>query len=273
MDTPMTRIERLDVTAVLDPSPRYAGTIHEDAAARAAGYRAALIPGAFVYGHATRLALQVWGEDWLSRGTATVRFRRPVYHGDALTVSCGPVERGDGGWQGQLTVTLSGSEEVLLDGSLGLSDRPPQPPDDLPVIPPFAPRMVVEPGGIAPGLQLGSPVTTMGEELVRQSLADFHETAPIYTERGLIHSGCLLRRTMSDAMGNLTLPMPMIFAGAEIANVAPAAVGRDYATSARVTEAWEARGKYYFETEEWLIAGGVDVVARHRRRNVYALRR
>ena len=50
--------ERLEVTAILDPSPAYAGTSHEDATARAMGFRAALMPGVIVYGHAMRLAVR-----------------------------------------------------------------------------------------------------------------------------------------------------------------------------------------------------------------------
>ena len=264
-------LERLEVTAVLDPSPRYAGTIHEDAAARAAGYRAALIPGAFVYGHATRLALRIWGEDWLCRGTATANFRRPVYNGDPLVVECGPFESDAGGTRGRLSVRHADNEEVVLDGSLGLAAAPPTPPAELPLIPPIEPRLTIAPGGIEPGLVLGSPETVLTAAIVDQSLADFHETAPVYRERGLIHSGCLLRQTMGDAMGNLALPMPMIFAGVDIENCAPAAVGRRYATSARVTDVWEKRGKYYFESDEWLIADGTEVVAHHRRRNLYAI--
>lgn len=260
----------LEVTAVLDPRPRYKGTIHEDAAARAAGYRAALIPGAFVYGHATRLALDIFGEHWLERGTATVRFRRPVYDGDRLTVACGPLAAGEKGREGPLTVH-NAEGELVLDGSLGLAGAPPVPPADLPLLPTLEPRFVVTPGGIEPGLRLGSPGTVLTAEMVAESLADFHETAPVYRERGLIHSGCLLRQTMGDAMGNLTLPMPMIFTGATIENLAPAAVGRTYRTSATVAKVWEAKGKFYFETDEWLIADGTDVVARHRRRNLYAM--
>lgn len=263
--------ELLEVTAILDPSPRYRGTIHEDASARAAGYRAALIPGAFVYGHATRLALRIWGEDWLARGTASVSFRRPVYNGDPLAVTCGPLENDADGTRGALAVRNAETGELVLDGALGLAAAPPVPPDDLPLIAPFEPKLAVAPGGIEAGLVLGSAATVLSKEIVDQSLADFHESAPVYRERGLIHSGCLLRKTMSDAMGNLALPMPMIFAGAEIANCAPAAVGRSYATSARVTDVWEKRGKYYFESDEWLIADGRDVVAHHRRRNLYAM--
>lgn len=263
--------ETLDVTAVLDPSPRYAGTSHDDATARAMGYRAALVPGAFVYGHVTRMAVQGWGEDWLARGHARVRFRRPVHNGDALRVARGPLARDDAGWSAAVTVTQRDTGAVVLDGGFGLADRPPAPPAALPRRPRFDPPMELVPGGIAPGLELGSAETVLSRALVEQSLADFHETLPIYAGRGLIHSGCLLRKTMGDALGNLILPMPVILAGAEVRNLAPAPMDESYATSARVTRAWESKGKHFFESEEWLFAGSGTVVARHVRQNLYAV--
>ena len=113
--------ERLEVIAVLDPNPRYAGTSHDEATARAMGFRAALIPGAFVYGHVTRMAVQGWGEDWLARGRASVRFRRPVYDGDPLLIERGPLETR----RGRLHRRRVGRRrpitgEVVLDGSFGL---------------------------------------------------------------------------------------------------------------------------------------------------------
>src|SRR5690606_38218693 len=61
----MPGAERFALTARLDQNPRYRGSSHDDAVARQLGYRAALIPGAFLYGHLTRLAVRRWGEDWL----------------------------------------------------------------------------------------------------------------------------------------------------------------------------------------------------------------
>ena len=234
------------------------------------GFRAALIPGAFVYGHVTRMAVRGWGIDWLARGRASVRFRRPVYNGDPLLVTRGELKREGDGVTAEVTVVQTGSGEIVLDGSIGLADRAPPPPDDLPLLPQRKPPLEVAPGSLEPGLRFGCIETLLGHELVDQSLDDFHETEPIYRERGLIHSGCLVRKTMSDVMGNLVLPMPLILAALDVQNVAPAPVGARYRTSATVTRVWEDRGKHYFDSEEWLVANGMLAVARHVRRNLYA---
>ncbi|PZX16974.1 MaoC dehydratase-like protein [Palleronia aestuarii] len=264
--------ERLEVTAILDPRPRYRGTSHEDATARAMGFPAALLPGVFVYGHAVRLAVIGWGADWLARGRAQVRFRRPVYAGDRLVVTRGALAREADGVAAPVTVTRGTEGEVVLDGRLGLADRPPDPPTTLPLPPTFMPKRAIRPGDFAPPLQLGSGETVLSPDFVAESRADFHETEAIFVERGLVHPGCLLRRTMEDAVANLALPMPLIFAGAEVENLAPAPVGARYATSSRIVSVSEARGKHYFETEEWLLADG-HPVARHVRRNLYAMSR
>ena len=47
--------QSLCVHVTLDDAPHYKGSIHEDAVARARGYKAALLPGAFVYGHVSRV--------------------------------------------------------------------------------------------------------------------------------------------------------------------------------------------------------------------------
>ena len=263
--------DRLEVTAILDPKPSYSGTSHDDATARAMGFRAALIPGAFVYGHVTRMAVQGWGIDWLARGRANVRFRRPVHHGDPLLITRGPLQRDGDGLSAEVTIVHTGSGETVLAGTIGLADAAPQPPAELPVLPVRDPPLEVVPGGLAAGLRLGSGETLLDGELVGESLDDFHETEPLYRERRLIHSGCLVRRTMGDVMANLVLPMPLIFAAVEVQNLAPAPVGGRYRTSAAVTRVWEDRGRHYFDSEEWLIADGRLVVARHLRRNLYAM--
>lgn len=259
----------LDVIARLDWRPRYRGTSHEDETARAMGFRSALLPGVFVYGHAMRPAVRLWGEEWLARGTAEVRFRRPVHAGDPLRVTAGTPAREPGGLGAAVSVAHAETGEVVLEGRFGLADAPPR-PRDLPLLPPLDPRHEIRPGAVPVGLCLGAAETTLTAGIVAESLADFHETEPVYAGRGLIHSGCLIRQTMGDALGNLTLPMPVIFAAVRVEHLAPAPVGARYRTSARITRAWETRGKHYFETDEWLLADGRPV-ARHVRQNLYAM--
>ena len=60
--------------------------IHSDEVAAQFGFAGALIPGAAVFGHMTRPLVHALGTDWLTNWTADVRFLKPAYHGDALTI-------------------------------------------------------------------------------------------------------------------------------------------------------------------------------------------
>src|ERR1051325_119719 len=61
--------------------------IHDDETARRFGFGGGLVPGVDVYGYMSHLPVMRWGRAWLERGTAECRFFKPVYDGDAVTVT------------------------------------------------------------------------------------------------------------------------------------------------------------------------------------------
>ena len=61
--------------------------IHSDDVARAYGFRGGLVPGAVVYRYACPAVVVALGQEWPARGTADVRFLRPVYEGERIRVS------------------------------------------------------------------------------------------------------------------------------------------------------------------------------------------
>lgn len=70
-----------------NPATGSENRIHADDVARRYGFRGGLVPGVTVYGYvATGLA----GPDWVARGGAEVRFRKPCYEGDLLEIDLGP---------------------------------------------------------------------------------------------------------------------------------------------------------------------------------------
>lgn len=60
--------------------------IHSDEVAAQFGFDGALVPGAAIFGHMTRPLLDVLGTNWLTSWQAEVRFLKPAYHGDELTI-------------------------------------------------------------------------------------------------------------------------------------------------------------------------------------------
>lgn len=76
--------------------PDHAGNaIHTDAGARAAGFPGALVAGVTTYAYLTHPVVEAWGNEWLANGTAEIRFRAPVFHGDSLELR--PSPGADGG--------------------------------------------------------------------------------------------------------------------------------------------------------------------------------
>ncbi len=76
--------------------PEHAGNpIHTDDGARAAGFPSALVAGVTTYAYLTHPLVDAWGVDWLARGGGQVRFRAPVFAGDAVTCTVTPIGDGD----------------------------------------------------------------------------------------------------------------------------------------------------------------------------------
>lgn len=235
----------LTVEQRLDDDPRYIGTIHDDAVARARGFRAALVPGAFLYGHVSRLALASFGPEWLARGALATRFRRPVFNGDTLTVAAAPAEPG-----ARAPVTISSADgEAVADGWIAMGEAAPA----AGLAPPDAPQ---EPTAVVEGAVVGSPERVLGAEEVARSRRAFAEEAPVYAAEGIVHSGCLMRIAMSDAYRCLRLPEPPVLAAVEGQHFRPVRAGERIAMVGRVRRVFERNGRHYFETEEHVLASG-----------------
>ena len=61
--------------------------IHSDEVAARFGFEGALVPGAAVFGHMTHPLVDTLGSDWLAGWCLSVRFLKPAYDGDVLTVT------------------------------------------------------------------------------------------------------------------------------------------------------------------------------------------
>ena len=61
--------------------------IHSDAVAARFGFEGALVPGAAVFGHMTHPLVDTLGLDWLAGSHVSMRFLKPAYDGDRLTVT------------------------------------------------------------------------------------------------------------------------------------------------------------------------------------------
>ncbi len=105
--------------------------IQDDEYARRFGFRAGLAPGISLFAYMSRVLVESMGKDWLERGSAEMRFIRPVYEGEEIRIG-GAVS----------SVTQNGSISVECQASnnqgaicgIGSGQLPPQLPLPAPEI-------------------------------------------------------------------------------------------------------------------------------------------
>ncbi|KRA97909.1 hypothetical protein ASD83_12645 [Devosia sp. Root685] len=259
----------LKVHVLLGDAPHYRGSIHDDAVARARGYKAALVPGAFVYGHMSRLAIEAWGQDWAERGAMSARFRRPVYNHENITVSAGPLLDEDGA-QKAMVVVRNGDAEEVAEGWIALPHRAPEPPEDgaVKLLPMLDNPPVIAAGGLQAGLPLRSRERVLTEEAFETSLADFGETHGLYRDPGFVHSGMLMRLAMGDTNSTWKLPGPFVLVSTETQHFGLVCPGQQIRVGGEVVETFERKGRHYLVSEEYMFADG-KIAARFRRTQIY----
>ena len=128
------RLEQWRVTA-RNLAEHAVNPIHTDDGAQAAGFPRALVAGVTTYAYLTHPVVSAWGHDWLSGGSAHVRFRAPVFLDDV--VLCSPsaegvrVGSGDGADCADNHATVSalvdGEARVTVDARR-VDGSPPEPP-------------------------------------------------------------------------------------------------------------------------------------------------
>ena len=187
-----------------------ANRIHDDATARRHGYAGALVAGVTIYGYLSRLAVTAWGLDWLRRGTATVRFLRPVYDGDELTLGGRVVARSANPVAGEAVAELEARTpggEVAATMVAGLAWGGPIVAPDLrgyPAAPlPESPPDATE-GTLAALGPLGTPALALDAATLAKAADDLDDPSPVYrAPDGVAHPGLLLRQANRALSENL----------------------------------------------------------------------
>ena len=258
------------VHILLDDAPHYKGSIHDDAVARARGYKAALIPGAFIYGHVSRAAIEAWGADWAARGAMAARFRRPVYNHEDITVSTGPLEDDGSAARSQVSVR-NGDGEVVATGWIALPHQPAPEPDITALR--FLPVPEVPPAVAAGELPVGAPLHSRQRLLTKEdfeiSLSAFGERHPLYGDPGFVHSGMLMRMAMGDVNAGWKFPAAVVLVAAETQHFRSVYPGQSIRLAGHIAQTYERKGKHYFVSREVLFADG-QVAATFTRTQIYA---
>lgn len=236
------------VTAFLDgpDNPNIPNAIHSTEGAKDYGYQAALVGGVTVWGWATPTILELLGERWLEDGWAMVRFRRPTYPGDELTVR---VDEPDADGAHEFRLTKADGENALV-GTVGLGkaawlEELAQPqrrtaeerPAELPQMTLDLARAA---GDIRP---MATAITA--EEAREFALEKQRTTLPLFLgEQPRVHPGWIAGRPIRLLHHTFDYG-PAIHAGSHIQHLAPFESGQTITQTARIVDAYERKGHHY----------------------------
>jgi hypothetical protein len=233
-------------------APESDNKIHDDEVARRFGFTGALVPGVEVFAYATHPFAATWGEDFLSRGVIDMRFRRPVYDGDDVTVEAKETDDG-------YDVTLVGPDgEVRALGHAALADEPARVDLTRYV---ETPASEPTPRADETSLAVGTRLPTVREQATVEGHAAYlhgvSETLPIYQR--FVHPGALLRMVNAVLFRNVVMG-PWIHTASSCRFLAAAPLPATLTAHGVVTERYERNGKSWVRFDALVLAGERPVV-------------
>jgi acyl dehydratase len=174
--------------------------IHDDDTAARFGFTGGLVPGVDVFAYLAHAPRALWGADWLTSGAMRARFAKPVYDGDAATLTA--AEAGQSGLklsvhargvlcaEGEAQREATGAAPAIAPAAVRVryAERPAASRETLPV-----------------GRALGAITETYFAEIGRRHLADTREDASLYDDGRIANPGFLLRLANSVLACNVKL--------------------------------------------------------------------
>ena len=230
--------------------------IHDDTVARQYGFRRGLVPGVTVYAYLTEPLVAAFGAAWLQRGTASVRFHKPVFDGEELTVAGDVTARDPRG--GSMTITgatAATAAAATLEATLPAGSPTPvnvalYRTAPLPDSRPEATRAHL--GALE---TLGTPVNVYDEARAGEWLDKVDDPLPLYRGRdGWVHPAYFLDQANKALSLNVRLG-PWIHAGSVVRHLGGARVGETLTTRGRVRSLFEKKGREFVELDLVIVAG------------------
>jgi acyl dehydratase len=234
-----------------NPSTESENRIHADDVARKYGFRGGLVPGVTVYAYACAPILEALGEEWLEKGSATMRFSAPCYDGESVTARverCGAAER-----EQPLPITVSTGERTCATGTASAVNEPglPEKVDwaPLPEVRPPASGEVFTPGTLLGTIELPTDGARMASYL--ESIA---EPSAVYARSRIVHPGMLLNGANWILAANVVLPA-WLHVESRIEHWRPVDVGEPVQVRAIVADAFERKGHRFVAIDVAWTAG------------------
>ncbi|MBI2217831.1 MAG: hypothetical protein HYU51_11080 [Candidatus Rokubacteria bacterium] len=230
--------------------------IHDDAVAKQYGFRGGLVPGVTVYAYLTYPLVSALGTGWLDRGTATVRFTRPIFEGEDVTVAGEITERTPraiaatvrattdaGGECATLTATLPAGTPTAVN--LALYHARPLPGE----------RPDVSRAELESLDALGTPIIRYDDAQATAYRDGVADPLPLYRGvGGRAHPAFYLHQANRALSQNVKLG-PWIHVSSAIRHLGRARIGDTLETRGRVRSLYERKGREYVELDLVVLAG------------------
>jgi acyl dehydratase len=230
--------------------------IHDDTVARQYGFPGAFVPGVTIYAYMTHPVVQALGPAWLARGTASVRFLKPVLEGEEVVVAGSVTERDARGITATVTARTDSSGEcavatvTLPAGSPTPVNRAPYSEAPLPAERPVATRAHLETLD-----RLGTPVATYDEALATTYLEEKGDDLALYRGAdGHVHPAFLLTEANRALSRNVRVS-PWIHVGSAVRHLGAPRVGDTLSTRGRVRSLFEKKGREFVELDLLVVSG------------------
>lgn len=223
--------------------------IHDDAVASRFGFTGGLVPGVDVFAYLAHAPMAAWGLDWLSGGHMRARFHKPVYDGDAATVTAAP----DG--PDAMTLACEARGVLCADGlARRRGDKAPDrllPATEMPAEA-LRPRASME--SLKAGMTLGALRERYAREAGLEHIAAVRDDADLYDGGRIANAAWLLRRANYVLAGNVRLG-PWIHVESAIDMHSVLEDGEELETRAVVAGNTEARGHLIVTLDVQMLSG------------------
>jgi hypothetical protein len=262
---------RVGATPTHDP---WENRIHEDGLAREFGFRGGLVPGVTVYSWMTHPVVAALGGAWLDHGTFSVRFAKPVYFGETVSVRASVAAHSREEVTIQVRV-VNDQDEVCATATMGLPRGPLLPLPDpaaypaatLPAERPPASRAHLEQRTV-----LGTPQLILERAVADAFLQKVSEPLSMYRDPdGPAHPGIYLEQA-NRALDRNVRVSPWIHVESHGQHLSVARLRERLETRARVKNLFQGKGHEFVELDLLLLAEGARAVASIRHVAIYQLR-
>lgn len=245
--------------------------IHDDAVARRYGFGGGLVPGVTVYAYLTHPLVEAFGTDWLERGTASVKFVKPVLEGDEVRVSARVMARSALGVTVAVTASTAAGECAVATATLPAAMPAPVDPAGYGAAPLPAERPRATRERLASLAVLGTPIERYDEAAAVEYLDKVSEDLRLYRGEGaFVHPAFFLQQA-NKALSQNVLLGPWIHVGSVVRHFGGARVGETLSTRGKVRSLTEKKGREMVELDLLLLADAARPVAHVYHSAIYRL--